>query len=91
MVQHFKIFNLDIERQQSTKKIKKTQRKSKKDLNESIVNGKKHENKETEERARMIEKPEDATAIIRQCEEIIRSKQQNIVCMDGLATSQNFS
>ena len=46
----------------------------KKDLNESIVNGKKHENKETEERARMIEKPEDAAAIIRQCEEIIRTK-----------------
>ena len=29
----------------------------------------------------MIEKPEDAAAIICQCEEIIRSKQQNIVWM----------
>ena len=29
----------------------------------------------------MFEKPEDAAAVIRQCEEIIRSKQQNIVWM----------
>ena len=56
-------------------KIQKTIDEIKKDLNESRVNGKKHENKETEERARMIEKPEDAAAIIRQCEEIIRRKQ----------------
>ena len=45
------------------------------DLNKSIVNGKKLENKNTEKRARMVEKPEDAAAVIRQCEEIIRSKQ----------------
>ena len=56
-------------------KNKKTIDETKKNLNESIVNGKKHENKETEERAKMIEKSEDAAAIIRQCEEIIRSKQ----------------
>ena len=54
---------------------KKTIDETKKNLNESIVNGKKHENKETEERAKMTEKPEDAAAIICQCEEIIRSKQ----------------
>ena len=56
-------------------KIKKTIDEIKKYLNKSIVNGQKHENKETEERARMIEKPEVVAAIIRQCEEIIRGKQ----------------
>ena len=35
-------------------KNKKTIDETKKNLNESIVNGKKHENKETEERAKMI-------------------------------------
>ena len=41
-------------------KNKKTMDEIKKYLNGSIVNGKKYENKETEERAKMIEKPEDA-------------------------------
>ena len=35
-------------------KNRKTIDETKKNLNESIVNGKKHENKETEERAKMI-------------------------------------
>ena len=56
-------------------KNRKTIDEIKKYLNKSLVNGQKHENNETGERARMIEKPEDVAAIIRQCEHIIRSKQ----------------
>ena len=41
-------------------KNKKTGDEIKKDLNGSIVNCKKQENKETEETAKMIEKPKDA-------------------------------
>ena len=60
---------------QRKKKNQNTIAEIKKDLNESIVNGKKLENKQTEKRAKMVEKPEDAAAVIRQFEEIIRSKQ----------------
>ena len=61
-----------------TKEEKKNQNnidEIKKDLNKSIVNGKKLENKNTENTARMVEKPEDVAAVIRQCEDIVRSKQ----------------
>ena len=60
---------------QRKKKNQNTIGEIKKDLNESIANGKKLDNKETEKRARMVEKPEDAAAVIRHCQEIIRSKQ----------------
>ena len=60
---------------QRKKKNQNTLDEIKKGLNESIVNGKKLENEETEKIARMVEKPEDAAAVIWLCEEIIRSKQ----------------
>ena len=51
----------------------------KKQLEESIVNGEIHENKETKEKAKKVERPEDTTSVFREFEEIIRSKKKNIV------------
>ena len=62
-------------KQRKKKNNQNTVDEIKKDLNESIVNSKKLKNKEAEKRARMVEKPEDAAAVIRQYEEIISSKQ----------------
>ena len=67
--------NLEVGNKTKEEKNQKTIAEMKKDLNESIVNGKKLENKQTEKRARMVEKPEDAAAVIRQFEKIITSKQ----------------
>ena len=67
--------NLEVGNKTKEEKNQNTIAEMKKDLNESIVNGKKLENKQTEKRARMVEKPEDAAAVIRQFEKIIRSKQ----------------
>ena len=67
--------NLEVGNKTKEEKNQNTIAEMKKDLNESIVNGKKLENKQTEKRARMVEKPEDAAAVIRQFEEIITSKQ----------------
>ena len=67
--------NLEVGNKTKEEKNQNTIAEMKKDLNESIVNGKKLENNQTEKRARMVEKPEDAAAVIRQFEEIITSKQ----------------
>ena len=67
--------NLEVGNKTKEEKNQNTIAEMKKDLNESIVNGKKLENKQTEKRARMVEKPEDAAAVIRQFEKIITSKQ----------------
>ena len=40
---------------------------------------KKHNNKETEEKAEMIERPEDGAKVIKEFEEIIRSNKKNIL------------
>ena len=67
--------NLEVGNKTKEEKNQNTIAEMKKDSNESIVNGKKLENKQTEKRARMVEKPEDAAAVIRQFEKIITSKQ----------------
>ena len=67
--------NLEVGNKTKEEKNQNTLDEIKKGLNESIVNGKKLENEETEKIPRMVEKPEDAAAVIWQCEEIIRSKQ----------------
>ena len=50
----------------------------KKDLKVSIINIEKHENKEIEERGKIVQKSEDAAEVILEFEEIIRSKKKNI-------------
>lgn len=80
MLESFQIFEFSCRIwkwviKQRKKKNQNTIGEIKKDLNESMVNGKKLENKETEKRARMVEKPDDAAAVICHCEEFIRSKQ----------------
>ena len=57
--------NLEVGNKTKEEKNQNTIAEMKKDLSESIVNGKKLENKQTEKRARMVEKPEDAAAVIR--------------------------
>ena len=42
-------------------------------------NGKKHKNKEIEERARIVERRKDARNVIQQFEKIIRGNKKNIV------------
>ena len=48
-------------------------------IDESIVNGERHDTTETEGRARAVEKPENAATVIREFEQIIRSKSKNII------------
>ena len=62
-----------------TKRNQKTKEAIKKELDESIVNGERHGNMETEEKARGVEKPENAATVIREFEQIIRSKSKNII------------
>ena len=80
MLESFQIFEFSCRIwkwviKQRKKKNQNTIGEIKKDLNESMVNGKKLKNKETEKRARMVENPDDAAAVICHCEELIRSKQ----------------
>ena len=59
-----KNFEVDIEAMK--KKPRKSKKEIKEELEESIINGEKHENKEIEEKARMFEKSEDAAEVIRE-------------------------
>ena len=51
--------------------------KIKKELEDSIINGERHENKELEEKASKVKNTEDAAAVIGEFEEIIKSKKKN--------------
>ena len=48
-------------------------------LKESIVNSENHDSMEIEEKAKMIERPEDAAKVIQEFEEIISTNKKNIV------------
>ena len=69
--------NLDVSNV-TIKIIPKTKEKIKDELKVSIINIEKHENKEIEERGKMVEKSKDAAEVILEFEEIIRSKKKNI-------------
>ena len=63
-------------------KVKKNTRKTMeeiKDLEDSVLKGKKYENKELEEKARKIEKSEDAISVNREFEDIMKSKNKKII------------
>ena len=64
---------------ETTKRNQKTKEAIKKELDETIVNGERQDNTETEEKARAVEKPENAATVIREFEQIIRSKSKNII------------
>lgn len=63
------------------KKPHKTKDEIKKELDESLVNGETHDNTEIDETGTRIEKPEDAATVIREFEEIIKSKKKNMTCL----------
>ena len=44
---------------ENTKKPQKTKEKIKKELEESIINSEKHDNTETEKKAKMVVRPDD--------------------------------
>ena len=57
------------------KKTQNTKEEIKKELDESIVTGGKHNNIEIDEKTRMFEKLEDAATVIREFEQIVRRKK----------------
>ena len=60
-------------------KIKKTKTEIKKELEDSIVNGKKNENANMQERVNKCNKNEDAVKVVQEFEQIIQNKKSNIV------------
>ena len=70
-------------KRKGSKNIKKTRRLSKEEikqqLTDSIFNNDIIEIEELNEEAGKVEKPEDAAAIIKQYEDIIRTKKENII------------
>ena len=71
------------------KKPHKTKDEIKKELDESLVNGETHDNTEIDETGTRIEKPEDAATVIREFEEIIKSKKEKHDLL-GVPTKENF-
>ena len=61
---------------ESTKKPQKTKEEIRKDVEEPIVNSKKHDNMEIGKKAKMVERPEDAAKVIEELEEIIRTNKK---------------
>ena len=72
-----------LQLQKGSKDSKKTKRLSKeefkKQLIDSIINNEIFETEELHEKADKAEKPEDAVALIKQYEDIIRTKKKNII------------
>ena len=60
-------------------KIKKTKTEIKKELEDSIVNGKKNENANMQERVNKCITNEDAVKVVQEFEQIIQNKKSNIV------------
>ena len=58
--------------------MKPKKKKKSKTSVESIVSGDRHEDMEIVERARAVEKPEDAAAVICKYKEVIRSKSKTL-------------
>ena len=58
---------------------RKSKEQINKQLNESIINGERHENKELQDKAEKVEKSDKAVEIIHEFEYIIRSKNRNII------------
>ena len=63
----------------AAKNVRKTKEKTKKDLEDSILEGEKQENEELEEKSGKVEKSKDTVAVIREFEDIIKSKNKIII------------
>ena len=63
----------------AAKNVRKTKEKTKKDLEYSILEGEKQENEELEEKSGKVEKSKDTVAVIREFEDIIKSKNKIII------------
>lgn len=59
---------------ESTKQPQKT-----KNLEETIINSKKHENMQIEEKVKIVERPEYAAKVIQKFDEIIKSNEKALV------------
>ena len=69
----------NVEVDEANKKNRKTKDEIKKDLEESIINGERNEEIETEEKVNNFETRKNAAEIIQQFEQIIKSKQNDII------------
>ena len=71
----------NVEVDEANKKNRKTKDEIKKDLEESIINGERNEEIETEEKVNNFETRKNAAEIIQQFEQIIKSKKNDIIWM----------
>lgn len=69
----------NVEVDEANKKNRKTKDEIKKDLEESIINGERNEEIETEEKVNNFETRKNAAEIIQQFEQIIKSKKNDII------------
>ena len=69
----------NVEVDEANKKNRKTKDEIKKDLEESIINGERNEEIETEEKVNNFETRKNAAEIIQQFEQIIKSKKTDII------------
>ena len=69
----------NVEVDEANKKNRKAKDEIKKDLEESIINGERNEEIETEEKVNNFETRKNAAEIIQQFEQIIKSKKNDII------------
>ena len=77
--------NAEVDNETMKKKPRKNKKEIKEELEESIINGEKHENKEFEEKARMVEKSDDVAEVFARFirEEIFQKFKERKMCEDN--------
>ena len=70
---------LDVE--ETIQKNRKTKLEIKKEVEESLKNGKTNENTEKQEKVNNLTTSEDATKVVQKFEQIIKNKKSNIMCL----------
>ena len=71
--------NLDVK--ETIQKNRKTKLEIKKELEESLKNGKTNENTEKQEKVYNLTTSEDAAKVVQKFEQIIKNKKSNIMCL----------
>ena len=71
----------NLEVKDATLKIKKTKTEIKKRLKDSIINGRKNENSDIQDKVNGCITNEDAVETIQELEQIIQNKKSDIVCL----------
>ena len=69
----------NLENKETIEKIKKTKSEIKRDLEESIVNGKRNKNADMQLKVNVCITSEDALKVIQELEQIIKNKKSDIV------------